>query len=367
MIPWSSSIDIIDKYFSESTTQAVIAEIEEVRIKAYNAKRGYYKKYRPIVLLLYIVIGIWLYFYLQAFGSSKIFWDIWFFLIVTPWGLFIAMWNSKQSSLLESKKVTTKLFDHFIKFILPDSQFSENNNLYNWDPLDSELFINTKQEKWFFASSVSINKNICNSFSFPLLSTTEKITTVNLEWVEVTIDKTTWSGKSKKTVTDMGMLYKIDFKNPKRTIRQWVKVIPNSDSRFKEKDNLISLENQEFEKYFDVYSTDPLEARMILTSNVMDKLTEISRITQGKYSFHFINNIFYVKNALYNDLNNKDINNITDIIEVVKWADNDSSVINVNRDNSIEKNSSIYRKFYNEILHIQQLVDALNVDYFNKL
>jgi len=350
MIPWSSSIDIIDKYFSESTTQAVIAEIEEVRIKAYNAKRGYYKKYRPIVLLLYIVIGIWLYFYLQAFGSSKIFWDIWFFLIVTPWGLFIAMWNSKQSSLLESKKVTTKLFDHFIKFILPDSQFSEENNFYNWDPLKSELFIN----------DTDIDKFIRHSFSFPLISTKEKTTTVNLEWVEVKIEKTTWSGKSRKTITDMGMLYKIDFKTPKRTIRQSVKVIPNSNSRFKTKKNLVSLEHQEFEEYFDVYSTDPLEARMILTTNVMDKLAQLINSKWWSYSFNFIDNIFYIKNTLYNDTgwvmdyNSKNLQ---------EWQ----SVINVDRDNSIEKNSDIYRNFYNEILHIQQLVDALNVDYFNKI
>jgi hypothetical protein len=43
------------------------------------------------------------------------------------------------------------------------------------------------------------------------------------------------------------------------------------------------------------------------------------------------------------------------------------SIINVDRDNSIEKNTTIYRNFYNEIVKIQQIVDALNVDYFNKL
>ncbi len=367
MTPWISSIDIIDKYFSETTTQAVIAEIEEVRIKAYNAKRWFYKKYWRILWLLYILIGVWLYFCIQIFGANEDLIEFWLFLIIAPWGIFITMWLSKQQSLLTEKKVTTKLFDHFIKFILPDSQFSENNTFYNWNPLDSKLFISTEKEKWLFASSVSISKNICNSFSFPLLSTKEKIVTVNLEWVEVTVDKTTWSGKSKKTVTDMGMLYKIDFKNPKRTIRESVKVIANSNSRFKEKDNLVWLEHQEFEKYFDVYSTDPLEARMILTSNVMDKLAEISRITQGKYSFHFINNIFYVKNSLYNDLGNKDINNVTDLIEIAKSTNNDCSIVNVDRDNSIEKNTTIYRNFYNEIIKIQQLVDALNVDYFNKL
>jgi hypothetical protein len=77
----------------------------------------------------------------------------------------------------------------------------------------------------------------------------------------------------------MGMLYKIDFKNPKRTIRQSVKVIPNSNSRFKTKENLVSLEHQQFEEYFDVYSIDPLEARMILTPNIMDKLAQLNKST----------------------------------------------------------------------------------------
>jgi hypothetical protein len=163
----------------------------------------------------------------------------------------------------------------------------------------------------------------------------------------------------------MGMLYKIIFKNPRRIIKQSVKVIQNSNSRFKEKDNLISLENQEFEKHFDVYSKDPIEARMILTPNVMDKLAEISRITQGNYSFHFMDNIFYIKNELYNnDANKKNINNITDLIEVAKGT---GSIINVDRDSSIEKNKDTYRDFYNEMISIKEMSNAMNIDYFNKL
>jgi hypothetical protein len=84
---------------------------------------------------------------------------------------------------------------------------------------------------------------------------------------------------------------------------------------------------------------------MILTPNVMDKLTQFIKSTWLSYSFHFKDNIFYIKKTLKNDC----------------------SIINVDRDNSIKKNKEIYTEFYNEILHIQQLVDALNVDYFNKL
>jgi hypothetical protein len=99
----------------------------------------------------------------------------------------------------------------------------------------------------------------------------------------------------------MAMLYKIEFKNPKRQIHQSVKVLPNSNSRFKDKENIVSLENQEFEEDFDVYSTDQLEARMLLTPNVMDKLAQLNNNHPALYSFNFINNIFYIKHSLYND------------------------------------------------------------------
>jgi Protein of unknown function (DUF3137) len=75
------------------------------------------------------------------------------------------------------------------------------------------------------------------------------------------------------------MLYKIDFKTPKRTIKESIKVIPNNNSRFQEKDNIVILENQEFEKYFDVYSVDQLEARTLLTPNIMDNLTQFIKST----------------------------------------------------------------------------------------
>lgn len=363
MTPWSSSIDIIDKYFAEPTTQAIIQETEQIRQTAYNAKQEFYKKYRRIVLITYIVIAFFAYIWLIIFDNDLH--PTIIFLSIAPWPLFRLTGQNKQKSIIKSKLVTTKLFDNFIKYIFPGAIFHETDILYHGDPLDSKLFIRTEEEQWFFASSVSVDKDIRNSINIPLLQNEKNEITVQLEWVEVRIDKTTWSGKSKKTETDMGMLYKIIFKNPRRIIKQSVKVIQNSNSRFKEKDNLISLENQEFEKHFDVYSKDPIEARMILTPNVMDKLAEISRITQGNYSFHFMDNIFYIKNELYNnDANKKNINNITDLIEVAKGT---GSIINVDRDSSIEKNKDTYRDFYNEMISIKEMSNAMNIDYFNKL
>jgi hypothetical protein len=43
------------------------------------------------------------------------------------------------------------------------------------------------------------------------------------------------------------------------------------------------------------------------------------------------------------------------------------SIINVDRDSSIEQNKEIYQNFHTEMTNIQHIVDALNIDYFNKL
>jgi hypothetical protein len=81
---------------------------------------------------------------------------------------------------------------------------------------------------------------------------------------------------------------------------------------------------------------------MILTSTVIDKLSEFMNTQSSWYSFHFFDNIFYIKSTI-------------------------QSICYINRDNSIENNKSIYLTFYKEIRHIQKLVDALNIDYFNKI
>lgn len=397
-------ISIIDKYFSEPTTQVIIQETEEIRKKAYNAKQEFYKKYKWILILLYLVILVCLYGWISYFWTSNDFYKSVLFILLAPWGAFILLAKSKQSTILQSKQVTTKLFDNFIKFILPWSQFNETSSLYQWNPIDSCLFISDQEENSRL-NTVRINKNICNSILIPLIYTQANQVSVQLEGVEVTITQHKWSknhniswlnrnndshstltiwwvwifGNSwsqnntmwsnQTTITDMGMLYKIIFNNPKHLIPQSVKIITNNDSRFKEKDNIVSLENQEFEKYFDVYSIDQLEARVLLTPNVMDKLTQFIKTTWSSYSFNFIGNIFYIKHTLSNTSTEWDLKFQVSGIDMSALSKiwKSSSIINIDRDNSIEKNKEIYNKFHSEMANIQQLVDALNVDYFNKL
>ena len=51
----------------------------------------------------------------------------------------------------------------------------------------------------------------------------------------------------------------------------------------------VKLENPEFEKKFDVYSTDQVEARFLLTPGMMEKLLELDRKFPGKITLSFYN------------------------------------------------------------------------------
>ena len=51
----------------------------------------------------------------------------------------------------------------------------------------------------------------------------------------------------------------------------------------------VKLENPDFEKDFDTYSTDQVEARYILTPNMMEKILELDRKFPGKITVSFYN------------------------------------------------------------------------------
>jgi len=347
MEPWSSSINIIDKYFSEPKTQIIIQETEKTRQEAKDKKRKFYKQTILFILFIYIIIWIGIYYWVSIFWRTQRLKQNLILIIWGPLLWFFSVWKMIQSSILESKRVTTQLFNNFLKFLIPEAQFFETGRLYHWTSAESELFINNKKDNWWTNSM--INEKYRYSIYIPLLYNEKREVTVSLEWVEITNEKETWSGRGKHTKVEKWMLYKIIFTNPKHIINQSVKIIPNNNSWFKETENLVTLENQAFEEYFDVYSCDALETRIILTTNVLDKLAQFMNIQSSPYSLHFINNIFYIKRELSHD------------------GIEENSIININRDNSIEQNKEIYTAFYNEIIHIKQLVDALNVDYFNKL
>lgn len=68
------------------------------------------------------------------------------------------------------------------------------------------------------------------------------------------------------------------------------------DNFFKiSKKNMLSMDSQEFEKYFDVYSTDKILAMRILTSDIMDYMLTFSKENKLKFEITIKNSQVYTR------------------------------------------------------------------------
>lgn len=68
------------------------------------------------------------------------------------------------------------------------------------------------------------------------------------------------------------------------------------------RDNLVKMDNVDFEKEFVVYSNDQVESRYILTHTMMQRLLNYQKKTQQKLFVSFINNKIYIAIAYNKDL-----------------------------------------------------------------
>ncbi len=90
---------------------------------------------------------------------------------------------------------------------------------------------------------------------------------------------------------------------------------------------LVKLEDPEFERYFEVYSEDQVEARYILSTALMKRLTEFRKKSQMLIAVSFINNnifiairksqTFFEPNIFSTNLNKEDILEYYNMLELV--------------------------------------------------
>lgn len=83
-----------------------------------------------------------------------------------------------------------------------------------------------------------------------------------------------------------GFFFIADFQ---KDFRGQTVVYRNSWLKLNFRNQRVKLENPEFEKKFDVYSTDQVEARYLLTPGMMEKLLELDRKFPGKITLSFYN------------------------------------------------------------------------------
>ncbi|MFK7780459.1 MAG: DUF3137 domain-containing protein [Candidatus Gracilibacteria bacterium] len=119
----------------------------------------------------------------------------------------------------------------------------------------------------------------------------------------------------------------------------------------------IKLENIDFEKEFDVFSDDGIEARRLLTPSFMYRLVDfVNKINHKRiYEMYFHNNYFYLKYNLLrtNSLSNGRMLKSNNYMEFSKWK-------------NVFKNLEDYVEFYLEIKNITALSKDLKLFYYDK-
>ena len=154
------------------------------------------------------------------------------------------------------------------------------------------------------------------------------------------------SGKNRSVKTIFkGVLLIADFNkhfNGKTYVRTDVaekffgKLIGNSLQKIFSTASLVKLENQEFEQEFVVKSTDPVEARYILTPSLMDRMMRLRR-KHGKIQFSFIEEKMYIAIPSNKDRFEPSMFNRLD-------------------------NYSLIKDFYDEVTTIVDIIEELNLN-----
>lgn len=96
---------------------------------------------------------------------------------------------------------------------------------------------------------------------------------------EISLKKETGYGKKRRVVTIFdGLLVKV----PSLKKYKGATYIKRNGIGIDFSDNKVNLEDPEFEKYYDVYSNDQIEARYLLTTAFMNRMVELAKKGIGK-------------------------------------------------------------------------------------
>lgn len=115
---------------------------------------------------------------------------------------------------------------------------------------------------------------------------------MNIELSELNVGYRGKKGKSKLKVSIFkGLFYVVDFN---KKISSYVKVMPYATESVFENKNLIHLEETEFSGMYQVYSSDQIEARYILSTSLMNRITEYTKKHNKKMYMSFKNDKVYI-------------------------------------------------------------------------
>ena len=183
-------------------------------------------------------------------------------------------------------KFKSNIIGRIVKFIDPNLNYIQKGKIEKETFMDSDIF-KTKPNRYKGDDYVrgTIGKT-------------------PIEFSEIHAQYESGSGKNKRTVTVFkGLFFIADFN--KHFTCKTVVLPDTAESLFGSfgkmfqawnlsRDQLIKLEDPEFEKLFVVYGTDQIQARYILSTSLMARITDFKKKTGQKIFLSFIDSKVYV-------------------------------------------------------------------------
>ncbi len=282
-----------------------LQQLEEKRVRVKNDAMKTSLIWGAIILLLTIIIC-----YFSSSALVLVFGVIFIFIVA------IAIFKVKSEPLCEYYK--KEIISRLVEVLIEDGRYRPKEGIRERIFNESNLFVSPDRYHSEDLISGVIDKT---SFSFAEVHAEERQVTSNgktttVRWV--TIFK--------------GFLFVADFH--KNFIGQTV-VARNSFLKLKR--GRVKMENPEFERRFDVFSTDQVEARYLLTPSMMERIIALDSKFNKDIVLSFCNSNVIVA-----------INNSTNHFEFSLWAP--------------ANNTDTLRREYNLITSMISIVEELNLN-----
>jgi hypothetical protein len=178
-----------------------------------------------------------------------------------------------------------QVINKIIYFINSNLSYRKSSYISRMEFENSELFHSFNRYK----GDDYVEGNIVDD---EYLKRTGKTRSIHIEFSELNVleDNDPW--KINRTITVFkGLFFVADFN---KNFKGYTKVVPDYKLNLFQGHNRVTLEDPEFEKYFQVYGDDQVEARFILSTSLMKRITDFRKKSGRKIYIAFKHNKIYI-------------------------------------------------------------------------
>ena len=247
--------------------------------KTLKEARVEYKKIKKISLIIIVIVDLlMLLFFRESIGSIFTLFFVIITILITDCGLsavviYFTKTSKKQIEFIDkyNEKVTKKILNNFYDNVefYPEKEMPE----YIYEQVNEYEYYNIYLSDNYFEALIN------NKYSIQMaeVETEEKVKVYN----------------SQNEVEREDIIILFAKVSMEKSINSEIKIM--QDGKFYLEKNKLNMDSSEFEKYFDVKSSNSIIGMQILTSDVMEELVDFENKTKMKYDICINNNELYLR------------------------------------------------------------------------